>query len=484
MRDSFHTPCTVNAMDVRFTAHGVCLLLYLNTILLMNKILSFLLIVPILFGCAAYNFEKVEMNLNTGKSQEAYKYLEKNEPKKPDIPHKFELGLVAHYANLFPESNKAFEQAEIIAEDRFTKSLTKEGFSLLTSDNLLPYTGTKFERLIAHYYHALNYIYQDKIDDALVECRRATNLMNYFKDEDDDYDFFGAGFIAYFSAIVFEAAGEFNDAFISYRQAERYYKNAAESTGISIPEDVGHSLVRLTRKLSFTDEYEHYKQVYGEPPIHPDNHGELILFYETGYVPQKKEQSLTFPILKTDKFGEGDDEDTIKFARTLRTREGLVVEEVKLEYLLRVAIPAIKSKRPYFQGIQVSVGDVTTDGILVEDIEVNAIETFINGRPIILLRTLGRSLLKYLAFRKAKKQNKIAGALVNLAGAITESADTRSWKSLPNQIYMARLPIPAGTHTVKLSFLNSNGNISKSESINNVNIVSNQISILNFRTYD
>ena len=171
--------------------------------------------------------------------------------RKPDIPHKFELGLVAHYANLFPESNKAFEQAEIIAEDRFTKSLTKEGFSLLTSDNLLPYTGTKFERLIAHYYHALNYIYQDKIDDALVECRRATNLMNYFKDEDDDYDFFGAGFIAYFSAIVFETAGEFNDAFISYRQAEQYYKNAAERTGIPIPEDVGHSLVRLTRKLSF-----------------------------------------------------------------------------------------------------------------------------------------------------------------------------------------------------------------------------------------
>ena len=82
MRDSFHTPCTVNPMDVRFTAHGVCLLLYLNTILLMNKILPFLLIVPILFGCAAYNFEKVEMNLNTGKSQEAYKYLQKNEPKK------------------------------------------------------------------------------------------------------------------------------------------------------------------------------------------------------------------------------------------------------------------------------------------------------------------------------------------------------------------------------------------------------------------
>lgn len=450
----------------------------------MNKILPFLLFVPILFGCAAYNFEKVEMNLNTGKSQEAYQYLKKNEPKKPDIPHKFELGLIAHYADLFPESSKAFEQAEMIAEDRFTKSITKEGLSLFTSDNLLPYTGKKYERLIAHYYHALNYIKLNKLDDALVECRRATNLINYFKDGSDDYDFFGTGFIAYFCAILFETAGELNDAFISYRQAEQYYKNAAERTGISLPEDIGHSLVRISRRLSFTDEYEHYKRVYGEPPAQEENRGELILFYETGYVPKKKQQSLTFPILKTDKFGEGDDEETITFARTLRTREGMVVEEVKLEYLLRIAVPTIRSKRPYLQGIQVSVGNKTTDGVLVEDIEKNAIETFNDDRPIILLRTLIRGLLKYLTFKQADKKNPIVGSLVNLAGAITESADTRSWKSLPNQIYMVRVQLPEGTHRLRLSFLNPDGHIGSNSSVNGVVIKANQITLLNFRTYE
>lgn len=450
----------------------------------MTKLLPFLLLVPILFGCAAYNFEKVEMNLNAGKSQEAYQYLKKNEPKKPDIPHKFELGLIAHYADLFPESSKAFEQAEMIAEDRFTKSITKEGLSLFTSDKLRPYTGSKYERLIAHYYHALNYIYQDKIDDALVECRRATNLINYFKGSSDDYDFFGTGFIAYFCAILFETVGEVNDAFISYRQAEQYYKNAAERTGISVPEDIGHSLVRISRRLSFTDEYEHYKRVYGEPPAQEENHGELILFYETGYVPKKKQQSLTFPILKTDKFGEDDDEETITFARTLRTREGMVVEEVKLEYLLRIAVPTIRSKRPYLQGIQVSVGNKTTDGVLVEDIEKNAIETFNDDRPIILLRTLIRGLLKYLTFKQADKQNPIVGSLVNLAGAITESADTRSWKSLPNQIYMVRVQLPEGTHRLRLSFLNPDGQTGNNRSVSGVVIKANQITLLNFRTYE
>ena len=450
----------------------------------MTKIIPLLLTVSILFGCGGYKFETVELNLVTHNYQEAYEYLKKNAPKNPDIPYNFELGLIAQCADLFEESIKAFEQAEVIAEERFTKSITKEGLSLLTTDKLRPYTGKKYERLIAHYYHALNYIYQNEIDDALVECRRATNLINYFKDSSDDYDFFGTGFIAYFCAILFETAGEFNDAFISYRQAEQYYKNAAERTGIPIPEDVGHSLVRMTRKLRFTEEYEHYKQLYGEPPAQQDNHGELVLFYETGYVPKKREQSLTFPILKTDKFGEGDDDETIKFARTLRTREGLVVEEVKLEYLLRVAIPTIRSKRPYLQGIQVSVGDKTADGVLVEDIERNAIETFLDERPIVLLRTLIRGLLKYLTFKEADKKNAIVGSIVNLAGAITESADTRSWKSLPNQIYMVRLQLPEGTHRLRLSFLNSDGQSGNSRSVNDVVIKANQITLLNFRTYE
>ena len=472
-------------MDARLTALGECLLLYLNTILLMTKIILLLLTVSILFGCGGYKFETVQMNLSNGKSQEAYDFLKKNEPKKPDIPHKFELGLVAHYADLFTESSKAFEQAEIIAEDRFTKSLTKEGLSLFTTDKLRPYTGSKYERLIAHYYHALNYIYQNRIDDALVECRRATNLINYFKDASDDYDFFGTGFIAYFSATVFETAGEFNDAFISYRQAEQYYRSAAERTGIPIPEDVGHSLVRITRRLNFTEEYEQYKRVYGEPSPNPDNHGELILFYETGYVPKKKQQSLTFPILTSDKVGEEDDEeDPITFARTLRSREGLVVEDIELEYLLRIAVPTIYSKRPYLQGIQVSVGDKTSDGVLVEDIERNALETFVDDRPMILLRTLIRGLLKYLAFRETDKKNEIAGTLVNLLGAVTESADTRSWKSLPNQIYMVRMQLPEGTHRLGLSFLNSDGQIGNNKSDIDVVIKGNQITLLNFRTYE
>ena len=443
----------------------------------MIKTLPFLLIIFLMIGCGGYKFQEVEIALETGKPETAYTYLQKNAPKKSDIPFLFELGLVAHYANAFTASSTAFNQGADIAEDRYTRSISKEVGSLVTSDKLRPYAGTRYERLLSHYYRALNYVYQGQLDGALVECRRATNLINYFKGEDKNYDFFGAAFLAYLSGMLFEAAGEANNAFISYRQAAEYYQSAKEKTGVKIPDDLGDSLVQLARKLGFTDEYTRYKEQYGEPPPSAENTGELILFYESGYVPHKREENLIFPILKADKV------DDDKFVPTLMGRQGKVYEDVELEYLLRIAIPTIDSNRPRLAGVEVAVGQAAKRGVLVQDVENIAIETLKAQTPIILLRTLSRALLKYLTYRKANKESETLGLLVNLAGVVSEQADTRSWRTLPNQIFMVRMPLPAGTHTLSLSFLTADGRVNRRESMPDIKINPNRITFLNYRTY-
>ena len=444
---------------------------------LMIKTLPFLLITCLIIGCGGYKMQDLQIALEAGETEKAYTNLEKNAPKKPDIPFLFELGLVAHYANHFQESNAAFDQAGDIAEDRYTKSVSKEAASLVTSDQIRPYPGTRYERLLSHYYRALNYVYQGQLDGALVECRRATALINYFKGEDENYDFFGAGFLAHLSGVLFEATGEWNDAYISYKQAAEYYRNAAEKTGVEMPEDIGRSLVRLARKLGFVDELARYEEQYGKFSVRPENTGELILFYESGYVPPKGEDALTFPILKTD------DVDDDKFVPALIGREGRVYKEIELEYLLRVAIPTLDSHRPVLSGIEVVVGDMKMRGMLVEDVENIAIETLKAQRTSILLRTLGRALLKYLAYRKANKENEVLGLLVNLAGVVTEQADTRSWQTLPNQIFMVRMPLPAGTHTLNLSFLDATGRVGGRDSVPDIKIYPNRITFWNHRTY-
>ena len=451
----------------------------------MIKTIPVLLVISLMIGCASYKFQEVGVALETGKPEDAYTYLQKHAPKKPDIPHQFELALVAHYANRFVESNKAFDIAGDIAEDRYTKSVSKEVGSLVTSDKLRPYSGTQYERLLSHYYRALNYVYLNQLDGALVECRRATNLINYFKN-DEKYDFFGAAFLAHFSGMLFEAAGEWNDALISYKQAAEYYKNAAEKTGVNTPEDIGHALLRLTRRLRFTDEFERYREQYGEPPEHPENYGELILFYENGYVPQRTQAALTFPILKTDPITKDkpDLEETEAFARTLSRREGKVYDKIELEYILRIAIPTIRSQRPHFAGIEVAVEkQQPVNGVLVEDVESIAIETLKAQRPMILVRALVRTLLKYLAFREADKKSEALGLLTNLAGVLAEQADTRSWQTLPNQIFMVRMPLPADTHTLNLSFLGANGQVGDTQRVSDIPINPNQITFFNYRTY-
>ena len=445
----------------------------------MIRTLPFLLIISLMVGCGGYKLQEVIEPLEKGQPDDAYTYLQKHAPKNPDIPYQFELGLVAHYANHFSESSAALDIAGDIAEDRYTKSVSKEVGSLVTSDKLRPYSATEYERLLSHYYRVLNYVYLNRLDGALVECRRATALINYFKGEDEKYDFFGTGFLAYLSGMLFEATGEWNDALISYKQAAEYYQNAVKKTGVEMPPDIGNALVRLTRKLGFTDEFARYQNQYGKPPEHPENYGELILFYESGYVPSKSQETLMFPILKKD------DVEDEKFVPTLIGREGMVFEDVELEYLLRVSIPTIGSHRSRLAGIKITVGkDHQKVGILVEDVENIAIETFNAQRPMILFRTLLRGVGKYLLTRQAKKQNEALGLITNLAGVLTEQADTRSWQTLPNQIFMVRMPLPVGTHTLNLSFLDANGQVCRSVPGPEIEIRPNQITFWNHRTYE
>ena len=173
------------------------------------------------------------------------------------------------------------------------------------------------------------------------------------------------------------------------------------------------------------------------------------------------------------------------FVPTLMGREGMVFEDVELEYLLRVAIPTIGSQRPRFAGIEVTVEkQAPARGVLVEDVENIAIETFNAQRPMILLRTLVRAVGKYLLTRQADKQHEALGLLTNLAGVLTEQADKRSWQTLPNQIFMVRMSLPAGAHTLKLSFLDANGQVRRSQSVPDIKINPNQITFWNHRTYE
>jgi hypothetical protein len=481
---------------------------------------------------------EVRLAIERGEFETALAHLDEENSNKRNLPYLFERGLIAHYANRFEESNQVFERAEIIAEDFYTKSISREIASLLTSDAVRPYPGTRYERLLIHYYRALNYVYLNLPDDALVECRRAGQLLQYYADEDAAYNFAGAAFVAYLSGILYEWAEDWNNAYIAYQWAEAGYQRYAEQLGVSLPEDIGYALVRLARLLGFNEDAERYTELYGQSPPSPSSFGELIFIYENGFVPPKTKENLFFPIFKTDPMvseegrEEENEEEIWEFADTVVRRRNLRYEKVKLEYLLRVEIPVYISNRPRLMGVKLEIEpvsnqsmsdktetqsesrfhqdasrtgldkvgvqgelheipnlesgatDIQAYGVLVEDVEGAAFATFASEQETILLRTVVRAILKYLAFRRAKKKGDLLGNLVNFFNVATERADTRSWETLPNQIFLVRMSLPAGTHNVTLSFLDDGGRHVRTETLPCVEIEANGKTFLNYRTFE
>ena len=452
------------------------------------KTLSFLALLCLSFGCSPYSMEKVQIAFEQGDFDGALIQLDADGKKQAKLPYLFERGLVAHYGDRFHESNRTFELAEITSDDLYTKSISREAVSLVTSDNLRAYAGSQYERLLIHYYRAFNYVYLNTPDDALVECRRASRLLQFYADADENYEFVGAAFIAYLSGILYEWAGDWNDAFIAYRWAERAYKQYGGDLGVPFPQDVGTSLVRLARKLGFREEFEKYAATYGEPPEREPDSGELILLYETGFVPPKIEQNIVLPILKSDPIvQDSEDQDDQKiwdYAGRLAGRRNQRYKEIEIEYLLRVAIPAYRSNRPMLVGIDANTAYGGASGVLVEDIEAVAMKTFESELPTIMLRTIVRGVLKYLGFRRANKEGEVVGGLINLLNVVTESADTRSWQTLPNQIFLVRTRLPAGTHNITLSFSDRANRRVKTDILKDVVIRKNDTTFLNYRTFE
>lgn len=452
------------------------------------KILLPLALLCLSFGCSPYSMEEVRIAFEQGDFDGALVELDADGKGEAKLPYLFERGLITHYGDQFDESNRTFELAEITSDDLYTKSISREAVSLVTSDNLRSYAGTQYERLLIHYYRAFNYVYLNMPDDALVECRKASSLLQFYADADENYEFVGAAFIAYLSAILYEWAGDWNDAFIAYRWAERAYRQYEEAIGIPFPQDVGKSLVRLARQLGFQEEFERYAAIYGEPPKNVPDSGELILLYETGFAPFKIEENIVFPILKVDPIVQEDadrDEKKVReYSRTLMRRRNQRYREVEIEYLLRVAIPTYRSNRPRIVGIDADTTYGQVSGVLVEDIEAAAMKTFESELPTIMLRTVVRGVLKYLGFRRANKEGEVVGRLVNLLNVVTESADTRSWQTLPNQIFLVRMRLPVGKHNITLSFSDRADRRVKTDTLQNVIIRANDKTFLNYRTFE
>jgi hypothetical protein len=398
----------------------------------------------------------------------------------------YEKGLILHYENSFEQSNAALEEAELVYEDLYTKSLSRELASLISSDNVIAYRGERYEAALIHYFKIFNYLHLDDLEGALVECRKLNHLLQTFMDQEGSFYRYDP-FLQYLTGMVYLAAGEYNDARISLTAALNSFDETRELYQVEIPEPLYCDLASCAAAMGDFDQAESFRRQAScrQHEDDPDR-GTLNLFIECGYVPHKVEQNIVIPLYK-DEIHDGMDRD--RYAHTLLRRYDHPRDRHrKLAHLLRVAIPVMVSDPLPFAGARVRVrnGDEfePVPATLVENLEVLAFTSFEEGKPGILLKTILRGLVKYLAREKTEeKKGEVAGWVVNAINIATESADTRSWATLPQSIRMSRLVLPAGTYDIEVELVDPLGRPTDAFDIPNVAISAGKSKFLNFRVY-
>ena len=113
-----------------------------------------------------------------------------------------------------------------------------------------------------------------------------------------------------------------------------------------------------------------------------------------------------------------------------------------------------------------------------------ALITFEAEQPTIIFRTILRGLTKYLATRGVKKKAGTWGGLAaNLFTAATETADTRSWLTLPRGMHLVRMSLPPGKYTLKLELIDFDGYTIGTRSVTGVEVRGGDWTFLSQRVF-
>jgi hypothetical protein len=107
---------------------------------------------------------------------------------------------------------------------------------------------------------------------------------------------------------------------------------------------------------------------------------------------------------------------------------------------------------------KVTVGSVAAPLEVVQDLDCHARATLKDLQPGVLTKTLIRTAVKQtavaIAAAEVKKKDALLGTLAQWGGSAlmsaTESADIRSWKSLPDHVEAALITLPVGKYPVTL----------------------------------
>ncbi len=376
--------------------------------------------------------------------------------------------MTLHLAGDYAQSNEALEQAEEIVERLYTKTVRSETLAFLTNDNALPYEGDPYEHVMINVVKALNYAAQNDVTGALVEARRIDHRLNVLSDKLKGKSGYGNdGFARYLSGILYEAAGDLNNAFIAYRNACEAYEAMRGWSQVACPASLRADLLSSAEALGLASEVDRYRNKY--PDVEwlsasaRQQLAQVVMISYNGRAPRKEDLYLDLPIsldaLQLVLLNRG-------FSHSFENRNRMMDSVLYglSGRVVRVALPRMvrqKTRIP-FETITLTDEQGASYAIQserVHDLTALAEKTLAERLPAMTVKAVARAAMKFSMAEGAVIGSQQAvgrdaapwvGLLVSLLAkglaVASEEADKRSWRTLPDEIHVARVWVPSGRY--------------------------------------
>ncbi|MFO0773454.1 MAG: hypothetical protein U0172_02155 [Nitrospiraceae bacterium] len=439
-------------------------------------------------GCSGFGPEyylKLDQQLFAGRFDQADALVAKTQEDygaKNRVLYGMDRGATLQLLGQYDASNEAFSDAEDEIDRLFTRKLRNEALSFLLNDRELPFEGDAYEQVMLNVAKALNYALQQKWSEALVEARRVDHRLNVIADRTSggESSYRDDGFARYFTGLLYETAGDLNNALVAYRRAADAYAASRAYTGIGVPFGVRRDLLRTAEALGLTSELDEYRRLYpdvGWKPVREQSDlAQVIVISYNGRAPARTDEFFDVPlsldaarlVVMSRGYG-GGRQQTRAADSLLYGLNGRVV---------RIARPHLIAQRSTVSSSQVVLSgpsgrhDTRTEPM--QNITGMADKALRERMTGLTIRASARAAIKF-GIAEAVEQTLLhqarrgdgnrqrdrqqddlawvafaAGALLKTAAAATEEADKRSWRTLPDTIHVARLWVPPGEYQAQI----------------------------------
>lgn len=373
-------------------------------------------LLPVIFfiGCASYQskVKRARTHLSNGENQAAVKILElkASEESRDQVIYMLDYALALHQAKDYKKSSEAFITADKLAEWKDYISLSRQAGSLLLSERMTKYRLERFENLLINVFLALNFTVQGEFDEALVECRRIDEKFNQMRMDGEAKE---KNFLArYLSAMVWEAQGNWDSAYIDYKNAYNIY-----SSFKYLQEDLVRSAWRSRRYEEMKKWQKKWPQIkIAKIRNKSKEEGELVFIYQQGWIPRKRPhyEDHRFPTLSRVPAG---------IRQAYMEIDGKEYERTDLMY----------------------------------DVASQAVDMMKREYSYLVAKKLAGFVAKEVVADQIRQKNEGLGALALLAMHVADQADLRQWSTLPESFQISRISLPPGEHSIKLFGLGPEG---------------------------